>query len=83
MDKITQTAFFYKEREALRAKTEARILQQVNNLPAPKWKSGLNWLGKPKLEEPKQHRLGKFGPLQLTRHQLIRKLVDFVENGTG
>ena len=83
MDKITQAAFFYKEREALRAKTAARILQQVNNLPAPKWKSGLKWLGKPKLEEPNQHRLGKFGPLHLTRHDLIRKLVNSIDGGTG
>ena len=83
MDKITQTAFFYKEREAARARTEARILQQVNNLPAPKWKSGLKWLGKPKLEFANRYRLGKWEPLQLTRHQLIRRLVDSVENGTG
>ena len=83
MDKITQTAFLYKEWEAARAKTEARIVQQVNNLPAPKWKSGLKWLGKPKLEFANRHHLFKREPLHLTRHDLIRKLVDSVENGTG
>ena len=53
----------------------------VAALPEKKFKWGK--MGKPKLEFANRHHLFKRQPLELTRHQLIRKLVDSVENGTG
>ena len=69
---------------------ERQQLQRQMKLDAivaalPEKKVKLKWgkMGKPKLEFANRHHLFKRQPLKLTRHQLIRRLVDSVENGTS
>jgi len=66
---------YYQTQAELKLAT-AKVLATLRERPLAK-------VGKPKLELANRHKLAKWSPLQLSRRDLIAKLIDPGYEGTG